>query len=153
MARRLLIQSEMKIGNVLSRDVVACSALDSLEHVVRLMAERDLGSVVVIDRRDRVLGLVTERDVCLAAFRQEQRLREIPVTAAITSEPVWCRDSDDALDVERVMREHRIRRVLVANERGLLVGIASLADLARAARAGQLPADDVAATLAAVARP
>ena len=142
----------MKIGNVLSRDVVTCNALDSLEHVVQLMAERDIGSVVVIDQRDRVVGLVTDRDICMAAYRQTQRLREIAVTAAITSEPIWCRDSDEAAEVERLMREHRIRRVLVANERGLLVGIASLADLARAARAGQLPADDVAATLAAVAR-
>ena len=141
----------MKIGNVLTRDVVACSALDSLERAVRLMAERDVGCVVVIDSNDRVLGLVTDRDACLAAARLELRLREIAVTAAIASPPIWCRDTDDVADVERTMREHRIRRVLVTNERDMLVGIVSLADLARAARAGQLSAEGVTATLAAVA--
>lgn len=141
----------MKVGKAFTRDVVTCSSLDSLEHAVRLMIERDIGCVVVIDQMDQVVGVVTDRDVVIASYRHVQRLRELPVTAGMSGPPIACRDDDDAEQVERVMREHRVRRVLVTDEHGLLVGILSLDDLARAAQAGELPAAEVAATLAAVA--
>ncbi len=96
------------------------------------MWENDCGCVPVVDSAARVLGMVTDRDVCMAAYTRGQTLNHIPVSAAMSREVFACEPSDDLLDAQKVMRKHQVRRLPVNDSKGRLIGLLSLNDLARA---------------------
>jgi CBS-domain-containing membrane protein len=106
------------------------------------------------------VGVVTDRDVCMAAYTQGKPLRAIPVTVA-ASRSVHSVRPDAAVEVaEAVMKMHRIRRLPVLDIGGNLVGMLSLADIVRCAHARPaqdeddgLGADRIVSTLESVYRP
>jgi len=69
----------MNVRTLMSRHVQSCSPHDSLETAARLMWEHDIGSVVVVDGHERPVGMITDRDVCMAAYTQGLPLREMLV--------------------------------------------------------------------------
>jgi CBS domain-containing protein len=141
----------MKIKELMTRDPASCGPADSLNEAARLMWERDCGAIPVVDE-GRVVAIVTDRDVCMAAYTRGQRLSEIPVETVMSDSLVVCREDDSVNAVESVMREHQIRRLPVTDDRGGLRGVISLNDLALAAQHGGKSGDEqgVARTLAAI---
>lgn len=143
----------MKIEKIMSTDVRSCGEADSLDHAARLLWEHDCGALPVTDH-GRAIGIITDRDICMAAYTQGKPLREISVGAVMTRNPVTCAPSDDVAVAEAKMREHRIRRLPVT-ENDKVVGMLSLNDLANALQHGKvgrngISLDEVANTLAAV---
>jgi CBS domain-containing protein len=100
-----------------------------------------------------VAGMITDRDICMAAYTQGAPLRAISITTAMAKRVFSCRAADEIDAVERTMREHQIRRMPVIDEQGHPIGILSLNDLARAASTGTVPPHEVVATLSAVSAP
>lgn len=143
----------MKIANLVHRDVMSCSVHDSLERAAQLMWDYDIGCLPVIDDQGHVSGMVTDRDISMAAYTQGLPLRAIPVATAMAKRVFSCGLGDEIESVERTMSEHQIRRMPVIDEQGHPIGIVSLNDLARAAAIGKLPANEIASTLAAVSTP
>jgi len=143
----------MKITNLIRRSVTSCTTHDNLEHAAQLMWEHDIGCLPVIDEQGHVAGMITDRDMCMAAYTQGAPLRAIPVMTAMAKHVFTCTEADDVDAVERAMSEHQIRRMPVIDDQGHPIGIISLNDIARAASAGKLPATEVTATLAAVSTP
>jgi len=89
--------------------------------------------VPVVDQDGVVVAMLTDRDVCMAAFTQGRALGDIRISSAM-SKSVWtCRPEDDVKLAEERMRHHRVRRLPVVDAEGRLVGILSLSDLAREA--------------------
>jgi len=123
----------MKIEDVMTRRVVAARADTELAHVARLMWDNDCGAVPVVDAEDKVVGIVTDRDVCMAANFSGRALRELRAAGCMASELVTCRASDAVPAVARVMGEKRIRRVPVTDPAGRLIGLVSVGDLLNAA--------------------
>lgn len=146
----------MKARDLMTAEVVACGPNDSLECVARAMWEEDCGSVPIVDEDRRVLGMVTDRDACMAAYTQGRLLSAIPVHEAMSRDVISIGEEDSVEDAEKRMREHQVRRVPVVDASGVLTGVLSLNDLALAARGGRrgnsITADRVADTLAAVSR-
>lgn len=143
----------MKASDLFQREIVTCSERDSLEHVAGLMWKFDIGGLPVVNEAGRAIGMVTDRDVAMAAYLQGSPLRSITVSSVMSRELVTCRERDLVKDVEQVMRGRQVRRVPVIDEQGKLLGMLSINDIARAAHEGKLPSADVAATLAAISRP
>lgn len=143
----------MKVSDLIQRDVITCSDRDSAEHVAALMWQYDVGCVPVIDEGCRVIGMITDRDIAMAAFLQGRPLRSITVSTVMAKEVVTCLEADNLLDVEHSMRHRQIRRVPVVDIAGVLVGIVSVNDIARAAHGGKLPSSEVASTLATISHP
>jgi CBS domain-containing protein len=144
----------MKAVDVMTRDVLTCSRGEMLETAAQIMWERDCGIVPVVDESGRAVGVVTDRDVCLAALSSLRPLSEIPVVAAISKELVSATEEASVDDVAKLMREHQIRRVPIVDEAGRPVGIVSLADLVRHVDGAYgIRPDTVALTLAAISRP
>ena len=143
----------MKISTVAHRNVICCSISDNLDQVARVMWERDIGCMPVIDESGRLCGIVTDRDVCMAAYTQGVALQAIPVRSAMATKVIACTLSDDVHAVERAMSKQQIRRIPVVDDNGRPLAIVSINDLARAAAAGNLPAAEITSTLAAVAAP
>lgn len=143
----------MKISTVAHRNVICCSNSDNLDQVARVMWERDIGCLPVIDESGRLCGIVTDRDVCMAAYTQGAPLQAISVRSAMATKVIACTLSDDVQDVERAMSKQQIRRIPVVDDQGRPLAIVSLNDLARAAAAGNIPPAEITSTLAAVAAP
>jgi CBS domain-containing protein len=155
----------MTIQALMSRDVHSCRPDHTLDYAAASMWEHDCGSlpVVVADEaggEPRAIGMLTDRDVCMAAMLQGRPLHELKVADAMSRDIRVVKLDDRPEDVKLLMRELKIRRVPVTDETGALVGIVSLADFARAARSqASLRADDgiaeqdVGHTLAAICEP
>jgi len=150
----------MTIETIMSRRVHHCRPDHTLDFAAARMWEHDCGSLPVCvadDGEPRVIGMLTDRDVCMAALFQGKPLHELKVADAMSRAVSISRPDDRPRDVELLMRERRIRRVPVADDGGALVGIVSLADLARVAQDGAgshgAAALDVGHTLAAICEP
>jgi CBS domain-containing protein len=134
-------------------EVATCTPGDALSEAARLMWERDCGCVPVVagDGSGRVVGMITDRDLCMAAFTRGMRLSEVSVASAMASRVHACRPEDPVSVAEEVMRSNQVRRVPVVDADGRLAGIVSLADVAEAGL--RAPAAEVARTLEAICRP
>lgn len=152
----------MTIEPIMSRVVHHCQPDQTLDHAAAQMWEHDCGCLPVCagDGELRVIGMLTDRDICMTALFQGRPLRELKVADAMSADIRVCDIDDRPEDVELLMREQQIRRVPVTDQSGALIGIVSLADLARSARGrstsrrpGIVSERDIGHTLAAICEP
>lgn len=147
----------MTVAQIMTEAASCCSVNATLASVAQVMWERDCGSVPVCDGDGRVIGMITDRDICMAAWIRGRSLQELHVHDAMSRDVVSCQREDGLAMVEALMRQHQLRRLPVLHADGRLAGIVSLADLARVTTGGDgvRPANsgDLARTLAAVLRP
>lgn len=121
----------MIVRELMATVPATCRADETLNRAARLMWELDCGSVPVINHDSKVIGIVTDRDICMAAYTQGRPLSEISVESVTRDRPtISCRDSADLKDAEALMTKHRVRRIAVSDADEKLVGILSFADLA-----------------------
>lgn len=120
----------MKVRDLMKSDVKSCRPSDSLNIAARIMWENDCGCVPVVDSENRVLGVLTDRDVCMAAYTQGLSLHLIQAESAMGSPAVCCNSTDKLETAEQLMRDAKVRRLPVCDREGKLVGILSLSDIA-----------------------
>lgn len=123
----------MKIESVMTRRVVAARADTELAHVARLMWDNDCGSVPVVDAEDKVVGILTDRDLCMGANFSGRALRELRAASCMASEVVTCRPGDSVASVAKLMGTKKVRRVPVTDAAGRLLGLVSVGDILNAA--------------------
>lgn len=149
----------MYISQVMKTDVEVCGVEDNMAAVASRMWDADIGCLPVVDGLGRVVGMITDRDICMAAFTRGQPLHAIPVSVAMAKEVLSCSPDATLIEAEEVMRSGQVRRLPVIDSDGYLAGIVSLNDLARLAeretgrRSRDLSAQEVTATLAAICTP
>ncbi len=151
----------MKIEQLMMRSVKVCRETDSLNAAAQLMWESDCGCIPVIsaDGDGAVVGMVTDRDIAMAAYTQGRSLLEIPVTVAMGRQVVTCRIGDEIKQVEKLMREKQVRRIPVVDAYNRVQGIISIHDLAleaqreRGASRKEITRAEIADTLAAISHP
>jgi CBS domain-containing protein len=144
----------MFIDEVMTRDVRGCRLDDSLAEAARIMWERDCGCVPVVDAEGRAVAMITDRDLCMAAYLRGLPLGVMSVESAASHGVVAAYEGQSVEAAELLMRKYRLRRLPVVDALGKLVGIVSLSDLARRLRPtegeGGLNAESIVTTLAAV---
>jgi CBS domain-containing protein len=149
----------MNVSELMTSAVKACSTNDNLQRAAQIMWENDCGIVPVVDGEGRVVGMVTDRDICMAAYMHGQPLWQIPVSNTMATKVHGVRESDPIDVVETLMRRVQVRRVPVVDGDGRLKGILSMNDLARHAhrstsrKANGLSGDSIMQTLAAICEP
>jgi CBS domain-containing protein len=123
----------MKIRELMSRDPACCTPSDSAYRAGTLMRRFDIGALPVVDDEyhRRLLGIVTDRDLCLFVVAANRQPAELTVEECMMRNPVCCGPDDDATRALELMRTHRVHRLPVVNPQGILVGIVSLTDLVR----------------------
>jgi CBS domain-containing protein len=143
----------MKVQELMTKAVWACRADEPLSAAARLMWEHDIGEVPVLGADEKIVGIVTDRDLCMSAYFTGEPLAAVPVEHAM-SKVVFTIEPTQKLDkAEELMRAKQIRRLPVVDA-GKLVGMISLGDLARAAQARKaVSPGEVSSTLAAVVEP
>jgi CBS domain-containing protein len=149
----------MRVEQLMSRNLYTCDAGDVLTRVAQLMWEHDCGCVPIVDADNKLVGVITDRDVAMAAYTQGKPLAEIRVGDVMTKQVQTCRPEDDVALAQKSMRDHQLRRLPVTDSTGSLLGLLSLNDLAlQASRErgpgvrSQVRATDVAETLAVIAK-
>ena len=149
----------MIVQSLMTKNPKCCRSEESLKTAAQIMWECDIGSIPVVDREQRVVGMITDRDICMAAYFQDRPLSEVQVHQAMSSKIVACRPDDDVKTAERLMRDNQVRRVPVIDRNGHLLGVMSVNDLARKAASDrhlsspQVGEAGVVTTMAAIATP
>jgi CBS domain-containing protein len=148
----------MKVQELMTRDVRTCRPQQMLNEAARAMWEGDIGCVPVVDEQGKVVGMITDRDICMAAYTKGRPISAIPIESVMTKQVVSCQPGDDLATAERLMQKAEVRRLPVVRLDGRLDGILSLNDLAlqaareRTAKVRAVGAEEVAATLAAICK-
>ena len=119
----------MKVSEAMSQDVRIAAPNQSICDAARLMAELDTGALPVGDN-DRLVGMITDRDIAIRAVA-EHKSPDTRVQEVMSHEVLYCFDDQDIREVARNMGEKQVRRMPVVNRSKRLVGIVSLADIAR----------------------
>ena len=123
----------MRVMDLMSRNPVTCKMDDTLSAAARLMWDCDCGAVPVVGEGACVKGMITDRDICMACFTQDRPPSSISVQEAMSDGLFFCAPDSSVADAERIMRRNQVRRLPVLDRWGNLVGILSLADIAREA--------------------
>lgn len=118
----------------MTKKVEFCQAEDALAKAVEIMQQSDCGVVPVVNDKSEVIGMISDRDIAIAAFLKKRTVAKIRVSNVINEEVITCSEKDDAKSVLKKMRKNQIRRLPVVDEKGKLSGIISLNDILLAAR-------------------
>jgi CBS domain-containing protein len=150
----------MKVAELMTRSVATCQAGQTLNDAAQIMWERDCGIVpIVADGDRRVLGVITDRDICIAAYTQGRPLLQIRIEEVMSPRLETCRSDQELSTAEDTMQRAQVHRLPVLDEGGKLVGIVALADIARAstqaARSAKAAVStiEIGETVAAIRRP
>ncbi|MBX3249974.1 MAG: CBS domain-containing protein [Myxococcales bacterium] len=121
----------MKIQGIMSSPAITCGQDDHLDTAARCMWEHDCGAVPVVAHDGSLVGIITDRDIAMAAYTQGLPLRQIPVKRAMATQVFTCR-ADQTLEVaERLMRDKQIRRIPIVDGQNRPIGVLSLNDIVR----------------------
>ena len=149
----------MNVSALMTPNPVTCRAHDPDSRAAELMWESDCGVLPVVDTRGTVLGIVTDRDLCMGASTKGRALGELCVSDAMSARVESCRPEDDVEQVLVRMGELQVRRMPVTDDRERLVGMLSLndvfrhLDLMRDGREKQSLVQAAATCMAAIDRP
>ncbi len=128
-------QTPARVLDAMTRAVATCGAHESLNRAAQLMWDTDCGAVPIVDDEGRLVGMLTDRDICMAAYTRGLPLTEVSVGSVMSTTLHSCKPGDSLRSLMDAMTTHRVRRVPVIDHDGRLVGIVSLADVARLAQA------------------
>jgi CBS domain-containing protein len=126
----------MLIREVMTSPVEVIHPDAPLQEAAQKMMDLDVGPLPVCDG-DRLVGMLTDRDITIRATARGCDPKTTPVRAAMTPELVYCFDDRDVREAARLMENHQIRRLPVVDRNKRLVGIVSLGDIS--VRATQEP--------------
>ena len=149
----------MNVSKIMSQNVQSCRPGDNLETAAGIMWNHDLGCLPVLNAAHEIVGMITDRDICMACYTQGLPPRNIRVSAAMSQAVFSCRPDETVNDVAEKLSSHQVRRLPVLESDGKMVGIVSLHDLAREAereiglKKQEISVADVVNTLALICQP
>ena len=122
------------VAEIMTRNVITAAPDTSIADVAKLMRDKNIGSVVVLEN-GRIAGIVTERDIVTryVANPMGRRPEEVITGDIMTRNPITIRDNVDVMEAAKIMAERNIRRLIVVNSKGEIVGIVSSRDIMRIA--------------------
>src|SRR6476660_3604798 len=106
----------MKVAEVMTRSVQSCTPETNLATAAMQMWDGDCGALPVVDDDDRVLGMITDRDICIAAATNHQDIACIKVGEVTTGEVQSCAPETSVRDALRIFEQARVRRLPVVDK-------------------------------------
>jgi CBS domain-containing protein len=123
----------MQVKDVLGhkgKAVVTLGSSTTVAELLSVLAEHNIGAVVISDDGRAVTGIVSERDVVRALPGGGQDLLSAPVTQIMTADVRTCRPEDEISALAKTMTEHRFRHMPVVED-GALTGIVTIGDIVK----------------------
>lgn len=118
----------MKVSDVMTAQVVTATPDATIEKIASIMAEIDTGAVPIVEG-GKTVGLVTDRDIVVRVVAKGIDLKS-PASDIMSEDVLTCLEEDTVADAASKMGDAQVRRLVVVNESGALVGIVSLGDIA-----------------------
>jgi CBS domain-containing protein len=131
----------MRVSETMTCDVRVALPDQSIREAAETMGETDVGALPVRDG-DRLIGVITDRDIAVRAVAKGKS-PETPIREIMTEEVCYCFDDQDVADIAENMAEIQVRRLPVVERNKRLVGIVSIADIARSDGSGEATAQAV----------
>lgn len=148
----------MKVKEFMTQSAVCCGAETNVGRAVELMWNRNVGMLPVVDGDGKLIGVVTDRDICIALGTRYRLPGELTVGEVAIRKVFTCKPNDDVHEALYEMGNHQVRRLPVVNDQGVPQGVLSMDDLLLHSKvgklrgAGELSSEEVASTLKKVYR-
>lgn len=123
-------KQKVKVRDVMTSLVYTCETGDSLDRAAQLLWEHDCGCLPVVDSEGLVRSMITDRDICMAAYTGGRFLSELRVEDSMSTHLVACGPDDDLAVAALKMAENQVRRLPVVDEAGQVRGLLSVNDMA-----------------------
>jgi len=140
----------MKVQDVMTYDVQTCSPETNLAAAAMQMWRGDFGVMPVV-AGGKVVGMITDRDICIAAATKHRDPANIRVKEVISGKVYGCSPDADIHEALKIMQQKQVRRLpIISAEDGRLAGILSMNDVALKEQGGakaELSAEDVETTM------
>lgn len=138
----------MTVRDLMTTPALTCHPETSLAVAARLMRDEDYGTLPVTDRKGRLVGIITDRDICLTLAGTNRNALNITVNESMTSNVISIGADESAHAALMAMKSGRVRRLPVRDENGHLAGIVSIEDIVlRGIELGGIDAADIVSTL------
>jgi CBS domain-containing protein len=128
----------MRCQEIMSKNLATVQMNASVQEVARLMAERDIGFVPIVDQSGRAVGTVTDRDITIRVVAKGQDPRSAKLSDFGGNEVVCCAQEDDVDRARQLMQERKVQRILVCDAQKKPVGVISLQDLSQSESEGEV---------------
>lgn len=122
----------MKVTELMSTKVNTCLPEDSLREAAVRMLKHDCGILPVVDEQGQVLGMISDRDICMCSLIEGGALEGLHVSRAMSKEVWGLRPEDTFTDACKALKLHGVRRLPVMDEQHHLLGILGIGDLVTA---------------------
>jgi CBS domain-containing protein len=145
----------MKIREIMVKSPKYCDPGSNCAAAIERLWSTGCGALPVVDAGKKVVGIITDRDICIALGTRNRRPAELLVGEVMTSDVATCRADDDIHDALHTMRLRKVRRLPVVDAAGRLEGILCATDVLLYARhedgsRPELSYENVVATLRAI---
>lgn len=119
----------LTVRDLMTTEVTTLPVETTIDKAAAAMRDGDIGDVLVADA-DRLIGVVTDRDIVIRALADGRDPTTTTLGSIVSKELITVGPDDRAADAARLMRDRAVRRVLVVDDLGGLLGILSIGDLA-----------------------
>jgi CBS domain-containing protein len=119
----------MKVQEVMTEHAVCCGVETNVGAAVELMWTHNCGMLPVVDEDNKLIGIVTDRDICIAMGTRNRLPGELTVGEIAITNVFTCRPDDEIHEALSTMAENHVRRLPVLNGACVLRGILSIDDV------------------------
>jgi len=124
-------KARIKCREIMTKNVSTATSDATLQDVSRLLRDGDIGILPIVEKdTDKLVGLVTDRDIVVRAVADGKSVTETSVGDVMTTDLFSAKPDDFAFEAIRTMGDKQVRRVPIVDDEGVLQGIVSLADIA-----------------------
>jgi CBS domain-containing protein len=119
----------VKVDHLMNSSAQTCSPEDNLAEVVSVLWHHDCGAVPVVGDDGKMIGIITDRDICMALSTNPRPAGEVEVNEVMSRKVHSCQASDNIHEAMETMRVNRVRRLPVIDDEGKLEGMLSISDV------------------------
>jgi CBS domain-containing protein len=119
----------MKVKEIMTSSPVVCDLNESLAEAAKTMWESDCGVLPVLKDGKEVVGLITDRDICMALAMRDCNSAAVSAEEVITGNVYSVKPEDEIQEALLLMQQHQVRRLPVVSPDGQLEGMLSLNDI------------------------
>lgn len=143
----------MRANEIMIEPIVTCQSNESLADAARKLWDHDCGALPIVNDQGVLVGMLTDRDICMSALMQGKPLSELSIPHAMSKVVYAVTASTPIREIKELMAVQQIRRVPVADANGKPIGIITINDLLRAAARTGDGMTKAAQTVAAISQP
>ncbi len=119
----------MKVKDIMTQSAVCCSTKTNVGAAVELMWVRNCGMLPVIGTDNKLVGVVTDRDICIAMGTRNRLAGELSISEIATRNVFTCKPDEEIHEALQTMANKHVRRLPVVNDKGILQGMLSMDDI------------------------